>query len=207
MPTNPKKRTAIYARVSTQDQNPQMQIRELRSYAKARSFKIVHEFVDRESGIKEDRAELSKLWQAVRARKVDIVLVWKFDRFARSTKQLVEALDEFKHLGVDFISQTEQIDTSSPTGKVLFTMVSAFAEFERELMSERVRAGIARARAQGKPHGRAPFSEDKKKKENKHGNTKKALNGGVDEMMFQRYCNSLRLPVYHHIVKGFLNFC
>ncbi len=164
MPTNPKKRTAIYARVSTQDQNPQMQIRELRSYAKARGFKIVHEFVDRESGIKEDRAELGKLWQAVRARDVDIVLVWKFDRFARSTKQLVEALDEFKHLGVDFISQTEQIDTSSPTGKVLFTMVSAFAEFERELMSERVRAGIARARAQGKPHGRAPFSEDKKKK-------------------------------------------
>ena len=89
------------------------------------------------------------------------MLVWKFDRFARSTKQLVNALEEFQHLGVDFVSKTEQIDTSSPTGKVLFTMVSAFAEFERSLISERTKAGIARARAQGKPHGRARIPEDK----------------------------------------------
>ena len=88
------------------------------------------------------------------ARKVDTVLVWKFDPFARSTKQLVEALEEFQHLGVDFISITEQVDTSSPMGKAMFTIISAIAEFERSLISERVRSGIARARAQGKRHGR-----------------------------------------------------
>jgi DNA invertase Pin-like site-specific DNA recombinase len=82
------------------------------------------------------------------------VLVWKFDRFARSTKHLIDALEEFKHLGVDFISMTEQIDTSSPMGKAMFTVISAIAEFERSLISERVRAGIAKSRAQGKPHGR-----------------------------------------------------
>ncbi len=84
-----------------------------------------------------------------------MVLVWKFDRFARSTNQLVNALEEFQHLGVAFISLTEQIDPSSPMGKAMFTMVSAIAEFERSLISERVRSGIAKARAQGKRHGRA----------------------------------------------------
>jgi len=90
----------------------------------------------------------------VRSRKVDMILVWKFDRFARSTKQLIDALEEFRHLGVDFISITEQIDTSSPMGKAMFTVISAIAEFERSLISERVRAGIAKARANGKRHGR-----------------------------------------------------
>ena len=156
-----KKRAAIYARVSTQDQNPGLQLRELREYAKARELEIIHEFVDKESGAKADRPELDKLWQAVKARDVDLVLVWKFGRFARSTKQLVTALEEFQHLGVDFISKTEQIDTSSPTGKVLFTVISAFAEFERSLNSERVKAGIARSRAEGKPHGRARIPKEK----------------------------------------------
>jgi DNA invertase Pin-like site-specific DNA recombinase len=92
-----------------------MQLRELRAYAKHRTFTIVHEFIDHVSGAMSERPELSKLWQAARARKIDTVLVWKFDRFARSTKQLIDALEEFRHLGVDFISITEQIDTSSPT--------------------------------------------------------------------------------------------
>jgi DNA invertase Pin-like site-specific DNA recombinase len=155
------KRAAIYARVSTQDQNPDMQLRELRSYAQARDLEITHEFVDKESGAKEDRPQLEQLLSVARGREIDTVLVWKFDRFARSTKQLVNALEEFQHLGVDFISKTEQIDTSSPTGKVLFTMVSAFAEFERSLISERIRAGIARSRAEGKPHGRSPIPKTK----------------------------------------------
>ena len=100
----------------------------------------------------------------MKARKVDIVLVWKFDRFARSTKQLIDALEEFRHFGIDFISLTEQIDTSSPMGKAMFTMISAIAEFERSLISERVRAGIAKSRAQGKPHGRAPIDPEIVKK-------------------------------------------
>src|SRR4051794_20831914 len=113
MPKPAKRRVAIYARVSTQDQDPQMQLRELRTYAKLRAFTIAHEFIDHVSGATSVRPELSQLWQTARARKIDTILVWKFDRFARSTKQLIDALEEFRHLGVDFISITEQIDTSS----------------------------------------------------------------------------------------------
>jgi DNA invertase Pin-like site-specific DNA recombinase len=160
MPKPAKRRVAIYARVSTQDQDPQMQLRELRSYAKHRAFTIAHEFIDHVSGTTSVRPELSKLWQAARARKIDTVLVWKFDRFARSTKHLIDALEEFRHLGVDFISITEQIDTGSPMGKAMFTVISAIAEFERSLISERVRAGIAKARAQGKRIGRAKISPE-----------------------------------------------
>ena len=104
------KRIAIYGRVSTLDQNRQMQLRELRAYAKQAGFVVVSEFVDRISGTKDSRPQLKELWKLVRARKIDSVLVWKFDRFARSSKQLVEALEEFQHLGVDFISITEQIE-------------------------------------------------------------------------------------------------
>jgi DNA invertase Pin-like site-specific DNA recombinase len=154
MPNPAKRRVAIYARVSTQDQDPQMQLRELRAYAKLRTFTVLHEFIDHVSGATSERPELTKLWYTARARKIDMVLVWKFDRFARSTKQLIDALEEFKHLGIDFISITEQIDTSSPMGKAMFTVISAIAEFERSLISERVRSGIAKARALGKQHGR-----------------------------------------------------
>ncbi len=104
--------------------------------------------------------QLNRLWRLVRARKVDLVLVWKFDRFARSTKQLVDALEEYQHLGVDFISLTERIDTSTPAGKLVFHVMSAIAEFERELISERVKAGIAKARAQGKAIGRPRIDEE-----------------------------------------------
>ena len=157
-------RTAIYARVSTLDQDPGLQLRELRSYAQSRGLNVAHEFIDKVSGTKDERPELNRLWQAVKARKVDIVLVWKFERFARSTKQLIDALEEFRHFGIDFISLTEQIDTSSPMGKAMFTIISAIAEFERSLISERVRAGIAKSRAQGKPHGRAPIDQETVKK-------------------------------------------
>jgi DNA invertase Pin-like site-specific DNA recombinase len=154
-----KSRTAIYARVSTLDQDPEMQLRELRAYARHRGLPITEAFIDHVSGATRERPELDRLWRAVRARKVDRVLVWKFDRFARSTKQLIDALEEFRHLGVDFISITEQIDTSSPMGKAMFTVISAIAEFERSLISERVRAGIAKARAMGTRHGRPKLDE------------------------------------------------
>jgi DNA invertase Pin-like site-specific DNA recombinase len=154
MPKPPMSRTAIYARVSTLDQAPAMQLRELRACAQHRGLPLVEEFIDHVSGATRERPALERLWQAVRARKVDTVLVWKFDRFARSTKQLIDAPEEFRHLGVAFISITEQIDTSSPMGKAMFTVISAIAEFERSLISERVRAGIAKARATGTSHGR-----------------------------------------------------
>src|SRR4030095_10796132 len=152
--TQSKLRTAIYARVSTLAQDPAMQLRELRAYAAHRRLPITAEFIDQVSGTTADRPALERLWHAVRAPKLDTILVWKFDRFARSTKQLIDALEEFRHLRVDFISITEQIDTSSPMGKAMFTVISAIAEFERSLISERVRSGIAKARAQGKQHGR-----------------------------------------------------
>jgi DNA invertase Pin-like site-specific DNA recombinase len=159
-PMAPQKlRTTIYARVSTLDQDPAMQLRELRAYAAHRRLPITAEFIDQVSGTTADRPALDRLWQAVRARKLDTILVWKFDRFARWTKQLIDALEEFRHLGVDFISITEQIDTSSPMGKAMFTVISAIAEFERSLISERVRAGIAKARASGKRHGRPKLDQ------------------------------------------------
>src|SRR5215831_14309305 len=137
-----------------------MQLRELRAYAKIRTFIIVHEFIDHVSGATSERPELTQLWQVARSRNIDTILVWKFDRFARSTKQLIDALEEFRHLSVDFISITEQIDTSSPMGKAMFTVISAIAEFERSLISERVRSGIAKARTQGKQHGRPKTSAE-----------------------------------------------
>jgi DNA invertase Pin-like site-specific DNA recombinase len=176
MPKPAKRRVAIYARVSTQDQDPQMQLRELRAYAKLRAFTVAYEFIDHVSGATSERPELTKLWQSARARKIDTVLVWKFDRFARSTKQLIDALEEFRHLGVDFISITEQIDTSSPMGKAMFTVISAIAEFERSLISERVRSGIAKARAQGKQHGRPKIDADTIKEIKRLRRQKKSLN-------------------------------
>jgi len=155
------KEAAIYARVSTKGQTPKTQIKELRSYAKRRQFNIAHELVDVESGAKIVRPKLDQLMDLARKRKIDVVLVWKFDRFARSTKHLISALEEFRELGVDFISYTESVDTSTPTGKVLFTVISAFAEFERDLIRERVRAGLDRARAEGKKLGRPPLDKNR----------------------------------------------
>jgi DNA invertase Pin-like site-specific DNA recombinase len=147
-------RAIIYARVSTKEQTVDMQIIDLRAYAKARGLNIVQEYIDYASGSKNDRENYMKLFDDVRKRRTDAVLVWKFDRFARSTKELVNALEEFKALGVDFISFKENIDTSSPAGKILFTMISAFAEFEREIIKERVRAGMEKAKSKGKILGR-----------------------------------------------------
>jgi DNA invertase Pin-like site-specific DNA recombinase len=156
-PSVTTKRAAIYARVSTFEQTPKNQLRELTAYARGRRFKLAYELVDKESGAKEERKNLIKLMDLARKRQVDAVIVWKFDRFARSSKQLLTALEEFRTLGVDFISFTENVDTSTPAGKALFTMAAAFAEFERDLIRERVRSGLNRARAEGKRLGRPPL--------------------------------------------------
>lgn len=158
------KRVIIYARVSTKEQNVDMQLIDLREYAKARKLNVVREYIDYASGSRSDRENYRKLFDDVQKRKTDVVLVWKFDRFARSTKELIIALEEFNTLGVDFISYKENIDTSTPAGKILFTMISAFAEFERAIIRERVKAGMEKAKARGARIGRPkipPFTVKK----------------------------------------------
>src|SRR5712692_9822103 len=148
------KTVALYARVSTMDQSCDMQLEDLRHYAKQR-FGRCYEFVDEGvSGTQRRRPQLDALMKNARKRRFDVVLVWKFDRFARSVKHLVDSLAEFRALGIDFVSYTEGVDTTTPTGQLLFHIVGAVAQFERDLIAERVRAGIAHARAMGKRIGR-----------------------------------------------------
>ena len=148
-------RIVIYARVSTKDQSCDLQLRDLRAYCAARGFSVPCEYVDiGESGAKDSRPQLNELMAAARKRQFDAVIVWRFDRFARSTKHLLLALEEFRSLGIMFISYQENIDTSSPLGQALFTIVSAVAQLERDLIRERVSAGIRNARACGKQLGR-----------------------------------------------------
>jgi DNA invertase Pin-like site-specific DNA recombinase len=150
-------RAAIYARVSTLNngQDPTMQIRELREYCERRGWDVVAEFVDLGiSGAKDRRPELDKLMADARRRKFDVLVVWRFDRFARSVRHLLRALDEFQSLRVDFVSLCESLDTSSPAGRMTFTVLGAVAELERSLIAERVRAGLRNARARGVRLGR-----------------------------------------------------
>jgi DNA invertase Pin-like site-specific DNA recombinase len=148
-------RIGIYARVSTKDQSCEMQLRDLRAYCEARGFDLVREYVDvGQSGAKDSRPELNILMDDARKRQFDAIVVWRFDRFARSTKHLLMALEEFRSLGIQFISYQENIDTSSALGQALFAIVSVVAELERNLIRERVTAGIRNARANGKKLGR-----------------------------------------------------
>lgn len=148
-------RVVIYARVSTKDQSCDLQLRDLRAYCAARAFSLEREYLDiGESGAKDSRPQLNELMAAGRKRQIDAVLVWRFDRFARSTKHLLLALEEFRSLGIQFISYQENVDTSSPLGHALFIIVSAVAQLERDLIRERVSAGIRNARARGKQLGR-----------------------------------------------------
>jgi DNA invertase Pin-like site-specific DNA recombinase len=141
------------------------QLLELREYAVARGWEMTREYVDRGvSGTKDSRPQLDELMADARRRKFDAVLVWRFDRFARSTKHLISALEEFQTVGVDFISLKEAIDTSTPMGKMVFTILGAVAELERSLIVERIHMGLARARKEGKhlgrpAHGRADVQE------------------------------------------------
>jgi DNA invertase Pin-like site-specific DNA recombinase len=132
-----------------------MQVRDLRAYCDARGLTIFREYIDEGiSGTQNSRPQLNNLMADARKRKFDSIIVWRFDRFARSTKHLLLALDEFRALGIQFISYQENIDTSSPLGQALFTIVSAVAQLERDLIRERVSAGVRNARANGKQLGR-----------------------------------------------------
>jgi len=149
-------RAAIYARVSTiAGQSPRMQLEALREYAAARKLDVVAELVDHGvSGTRDRRPALDELMAIARRRHIDMILVYKFDRFARSVRHLVTALDEFQVLGVEFVSYTENVDTSTPLGRALFSIVAALAELERSLVVERSSEGQRRARARGQHVGR-----------------------------------------------------
>jgi DNA invertase Pin-like site-specific DNA recombinase len=150
-------RAALYARVSTANngQDPAMQTRELREYCERRGWDVAGEYVDVGiSGTKEKRPELDRLVSEAHRRRFDAVVVWKFDRFARSVSHLLRALETFRALGIEFVSLNEQVDTSTPTGKMVFTVLGAVAELERSLIIERVKAGLRNARAKGKRLGR-----------------------------------------------------
>ena len=145
-------RAALYARVSTLNgQHPEMQLAELREYASRRGWEIADEYVDEGvSGSKESRPELNRLMADARQRQFDIVLVWKIDRFGRSLKHLVNALADLDAYGVAFASLKDNLDLSTPSGRLMFGIIAAMAEFERSLIQERVKAGLHHARRNGK---------------------------------------------------------
>lgn len=148
---------ALYARVSMANghQDPEMQLRELREYAALRGWKIAAEYVDHGvSGSKESRPALNRLMADAHLRKFDAVLVWKIDRFGRSLKHLVNSLADLADYGVAFISLRDNLDLSTPSGRLMFQIIGAMAEFERALIQERVKAGLRNARAKGKRLGR-----------------------------------------------------
>ena len=163
MHTNNTRRVALYARVSTKNngQDPETQLIALREYAQHRGFMMAGEYVDIGiSGSKDSRPALDRLMKDARARKFDVVVVARFDRFARSVSHLLRVLEEFSHPGVDFVSLSESVDASTPMGKMIFTVLGAVAELERNLIKERVQMGISRARKQGKQLGRPRVEVD-----------------------------------------------
>src|SRR5437667_6868710 len=148
------KRVACYLRVSTTEQTVENQRNDLRAYCQARGWDDLTEYNDPGSGMRERRPDLDRLMSDVKTRRIDVVVVAAFDRLGRSVRHLVEALELFRHLGVEFISLREQIDTGSALGQAVFTIIAAIVQLERSLIVERVKAGLRRARSEGKKLGR-----------------------------------------------------
>jgi DNA invertase Pin-like site-specific DNA recombinase len=159
--TTANSRVALYARVSTADkgQDPELQLVPLRDYCKARGWTVSGEFTDKGiSGTKDRRPQLDELMNLARKRQIDCVVVWKLDRWGRSLKHLINSISELQSIGVSFVSYSENIDMSTPAGKMMFHVIGAMSEFERSLIVERVRAGMALAKVKGKAIGRKPTS-------------------------------------------------
>jgi DNA invertase Pin-like site-specific DNA recombinase len=155
------KQVALYARCSTADQSTDNQVSDLRRFAEQRGWTIHREYVDKGvSGAKDRRPALDSLMADARKRKIDVVLVWKFDRFARSAQHLLNAMAEFKALDIDFCSVQDAVDTTTPYGKAMFTVIAAMAELERELIRQRVLHGVKKARERGKTLGRPRVTFD-----------------------------------------------
>ena len=155
------KRAALYLRVSTLDQHPETQLHDLRGLAAQRGYEIVATYEDRISGARAKRPGLDQMMADARRAKFDTVLVWAFDRLARSVRHFLEVLDELNHLEIEFVSFRENIDTGGPLGRAMVIIVGAIAELERSLIIERVRAGIRRAKLEGRRLGRPPLNVDR----------------------------------------------
>jgi DNA invertase Pin-like site-specific DNA recombinase len=155
------KRAALYMRVSTLDQHPETQLYDLRQMASQRGYQIVEEYTDRISGAKAKRPGLDAMMRDARRGRFEIVLVWASDRIARSVKHFLEVLDELNRLNIEFVSFREQIDTGGPLGRAVVVIIGAIAELERNLIVERVRAGMRRAKLEGRHIGRKPLDLDR----------------------------------------------
>ena len=155
------RRAALYLRVSTVDQHPESQLHDLRQLAQQRGYEIVHEYTDRITGTKAKRPGLDELLADARRGQFDVVLVWACDRLARSVRHFLEVLDELNHLGIEFVSFRENLDTAGPLGRAVVVIIGAIAELERGLIVERVRAGMRRARLEGRHVGRRPLVIDR----------------------------------------------
>jgi DNA invertase Pin-like site-specific DNA recombinase len=151
------KRAALYLRVSSLDQHPETQLLDLRQMAAQRGYEIVNQYTDRVSGAKARRPGLDELMREARRGRFDVVLVWASDRIARSVKHFLEVLDELNRLNIEFVSFREQIDTGGPLGRAIVVIIGAVAELERNLIIERVRAGMRRAKLEGRHIGRRPL--------------------------------------------------
>jgi DNA invertase Pin-like site-specific DNA recombinase len=156
-----KKRAAIYARVSTGDQHLETQLLDLREMAKTRGYEIAHQYTDVISGARAKRPGLDELMADARRHRFDVVFVVAFDRIARNVRHFLDVLDELNQLGIEFVSKRENIDTSGPLGRAMLTIVGAISELERSLIVERVRAGMRRAKLEGRRIGRAPLNIDR----------------------------------------------
>ena len=155
------KRAALYLRVSSVDQHPETQAHDLHQMAAQRGYEIVGTYTDRISGTKAKRPGLGDLMRDARRGKFDVVLVWASDRIARSMKHYLELLDELNRLNIEFISFRENIDTGGPLGRAIVVIIAAIAELERNLIVERVKAGMRRARLEGRHIGRMPLVLDR----------------------------------------------
>jgi DNA invertase Pin-like site-specific DNA recombinase len=155
------KRVALYLRVSTLDQHPESQLHDLRLMARQRGLEIVHEYADRLSGTKAKRPGLDELLHDARRGQFEVVMVWAFDRLARSVRHFLEVLDELNRVNIEFISFRENVDTGGPLGRALVVIIGAIAELERSLIVERVRAGMRRAKLEGRHIGRRPLDIDR----------------------------------------------
>ena len=154
------KRAALYLRVSTVDQHPETQVHDLRQMAAQRGYTIFREYTDRISGVKAKRPGLDAMMSDARHGQFDVVLVWASDRIARSVKHFLDVLDEFNRLNIEYVSFRENIDTAGPLGRAIVVIIGAVAELERNLIIERVRAGMRRARLEGQHIGRNPLVLD-----------------------------------------------
>ena len=157
----PVKRAGLYMRVSTTDQNVDSQLYDLRQLATQRGYEIVREYTDKISGLKARRPGLDELLHDARRGRFDVLLVWACDRIARSTRHLLEVLDEMNRLGIEFVSFRENLDTGGPLGRAIVVIIGAIAELERSLIIERVKAGMRRARLEGQHIGRPALDLDR----------------------------------------------